>query len=158
MWFPIYSIFLSFDIYLVFRRIFKSLLVMLVSSVTISTNQNTIYLPYPPLPSPYAILLVCWVIVINTGGRCRQTCRAVMCNQRCFRVNKPIQVKFFTRIASTLKITCNVKFPAQSVSFCWSGWNSFGSLIQISLIHRSCSGSFPKSSVPSCVLVRISFI
>ena len=114
MWFPIYSYFLSFYIYLVFIAIFKSLLVMLVSSVKISMNQSTIYLPYPPLPLPY--LLVCWVIVINTGGSCRQTCRAVMCNQRCFRVNEQIQVKWFTWITSALQITWTVRFPALSPS------------------------------------------
>ena len=39
-----------------------------------------------------------------------------MCNQRCFRVNKPIQVKFFTPIVSALQITCTLKFAALALS------------------------------------------
>lgn len=39
-----------------------------------------------------------------------------MCNQRCLMVNEQIQVKSFTQIVSALQITCNVKFPALSLS------------------------------------------
>ena len=39
-----------------------------------------------------------------------------MCNQRCFRVNEQIQVKWFTWITSALKITWTVRFPALSPS------------------------------------------